>query len=278
MPRRGARLSLSLALPLLLCAVAASQSLAQPPSHGLAGLERGRRDLRKVALTFDGGSGAGDTALILDTLASRQVTATFFLTGEFIQRNPDLVRRIVTAGHEVGNHMWSHLHLTAWDRVRRHDTLPGVDAALVRRELAATEAAFAAVAGRRMAPLWRAPYGEVNADIAAWAGDDGWRHIGWSREERGAGTLDSLDWVADRSARIYLTSARIVARILAFDAAGSGLSGGIVLMHLCARSEDPLAARLDSLIDTLRARGYALATVGELQRDLEPPLAVATIR
>jgi peptidoglycan/xylan/chitin deacetylase (PgdA/CDA1 family) len=267
-----------LALALLLCAAAGSRSSAQPLSQGFASLERGRRDLPKVALTFDGGSGAGDTALILDTLESRDVAATFFLTGEFIRRNPELVRRIAAAGHEVGNHTWSHPHLTAWNRVRRHDTLPGVDDALVRRELASTAAAYEAVTGRRMALLWRAPYGEVNAEIAGWAGGDGWRHVGWSREDRGNETLDTLDWVADRTARNFLSPAQILARVLSFDSGGSGLNGGIVLMHLCTRQDEPLAGRLDSLIDALRGRGYALATVGELRRDLDPAVTVVALR
>lgn len=274
----GLRSVRSLSLALLLCAAVGSPSLAQPLSHGLASVERGRRDVPKVALTFDGGSGAGDTARILDTLESHGVRATFFLTGGFIQRNPDLVRRIAAAGHEVGNHTWSHPHLTAWERSRRHDTLPGVDAALIRRELASTAAAYEAVTGRRMAPAWRAPFGELNAEIAGWAGDDGWRHVGWSREERGAGTLDTLDWVADRRSRNYLTSAQIAARVLAFDDRGSGLNGGIVLMHLCTRQEDSLAARLGDLIGALRGRGYALATVGELLRDLDPAVTVAALR
>ena len=63
----------------------------------------------------------------------RGVTATFFLTGDYIRHNPDLVRRIAAAGHEVGNHTWSHPHLTTWDRTRRHDTLPGVDRAFIER-------------------------------------------------------------------------------------------------------------------------------------------------
>ncbi|HWR97381.1 MAG TPA: polysaccharide deacetylase family protein, partial [Candidatus Methanoperedens sp.] len=238
----------------------------------LISLDRGRRDRPRVALTFDGGSGAGDTERILAVLEERVLTATFFLTGEFIERFPDLVRRIAAGGHEVGNHTWSHPHLTAWDRSHRQNTLPGVDRALVLREISATAAAYERLARGPMAPLWRAPYGELNAEIAGWAGAAGWRHVGWSREEGGGRhTLDSLDWVSDRGSRNYLTSEQIATRILTFDAAGNGLNGGIVLMHLCTRQEDPLAGRLGSLIDALRARGYELTTVGGLRRDLEPP-------
>jgi peptidoglycan/xylan/chitin deacetylase (PgdA/CDA1 family) len=248
----------------------------EPTDTPAISLDRGRRDLRRVALTFDGGSAAGDTGRILDVLEERGVSATFFLTGEFITRYPALVRRIAAGGHEVGNHTWSHPHLTAWERTQRHETLPGIDGALVRRELDRTAEAYERVTGRTLSPLWRAPYGEVNAEIARWAGADGWRHIGWSRDDAGSSrTLDSLDWVAERSSRKYLTSEKMLQRILSFDAGGSGLNGGIVLMHLCTREEDPLAGRLAALIDALRARGYEASTVGALRRDLELPPSIA---
>lgn len=248
------------------------------PAPEAVSLDRGRRDVPRIALTFDGGSGAGDTERILAVLEERGVSATFFLTGEFIVGQPDLVRRIAAGGHEVGNHTWSHPHLTAWERTQRQDTLPGVDRALLRRELARTGEAYERLTGSRLAPLWRAPYGEVNGEIARWAAAEGWRHVGWSRNDAGGRhTLDSLDWVAERSSRNYLTSAQMVQRILSFDAGGSGLNGGIVLMHLCTRREDPLAGRLASLIDALRRRGYELSTVGALRLDLEPSAATVTL-
>ena len=95
------------------------------------------------------------------------MTATFFLTGAYIRDNPDLVRRIAAAGHEVGNHTWSHPHLTTWDRTRRHDTLPGLDRAVIQEELSRTARAYEAATGRTMAALWRAPFGEVNDDLLA---------------------------------------------------------------------------------------------------------------
>ncbi|HEY6001113.1 MAG TPA: polysaccharide deacetylase family protein [bacterium] len=247
------------------------------PSEALS-LERGRRDQPRVALTFDGGSDAGDTELILAVLADRGVTATFFLTGEFMERHPDLVRRIAAGGHEVGNHTWSHPHLTTWERTHRHDTLPGLDRERMARELARTADAYERLTGLPLAPLWRAPYGELNDEIARWAGTAGWQHVGWSREG-GAGrhTLDSLDWVADRSSRNFFAASRLLERILSFDARGAGLNGGIVLMHLCARRDDPLSARLGALVDELRARGYQPCTVGELRRELGPPATVVAL-
>lgn len=245
---------------------------ASSPRDHAASFERGRRDLPKLALTFDGGSDAGESEHILDVLEQRGVTATFFLTGDYIRRYPDLVRRIAAAGHEVGNHLWSHPHLTTWNRTHRHDTLPGLDRAYIQQELSRTSQAYEAATGRLMTALWRAPFGEINGDLLRWAAATGWSHVGWTRDDGGGRhTLDSLDWVAERSSRNYLTSEQIAARILSFGAGGAGLNGGIVLMHLSTRKEDPEVTRLGALVDALRGEGYHLVTVTELQRDAPAP-------
>lgn len=234
--------------------------------------ERGRRDLMKVALTFDGGSDAGFTAEILEILRDKAVPATFFLTGPYIVLNPGLALAIHLDGHEVGNHTWSHSHLTTWSRNRRHDTLPGVDRGFLERELGRTAQAWRDLTGLELAPLWRAPYGEVNPEILAWAARSGLFHVGWTRADRGRQTLDSLDWVGDPSSRNYLSSQQIASRLLAFGDGGDGLKGGVVLMHLSTRREDPSVRRLPGLIDALRGRGYRLVTVTELIEDAAAPL------
>lgn len=241
------------------------------PRNRTASIERGRRDFPKVALTFDGGSDAGESELILEVLERRGVPATFFLTGDYIRHNPALVRRIAAAGHEVGNHTFSHPHLTAWNRTRRHDTLPGIDRSFIQAELSRTAREYEAATGRFMTALWRSPFGEVNDDLLRWAAETGWRHVGWTRDDSGGPhTLDSLDWVAERSARNYLTSEQIASRILSFGVGGTGLNGGIVLMHLSTSREDPGVTRLAELIDSLRDYGYSLVTVTELCHDLSP--------
>jgi peptidoglycan/xylan/chitin deacetylase (PgdA/CDA1 family) len=242
------------------------------PKRHTSSFERGRRDLPKIALTFDGGGDAGESGRILDVLEQRGVTATFFLTGDYISSNPLLVRRIAAAGHEVGNHTWSHPHLTTWDRTHRHDTIVGLDRTFIQEELDRTARAYEAATGRPMTALWRAPFGEVNDDLLLWAEAAGWQHVGWTRDDaEGRHTLDSLDWVAERSSRNYLTSEQIAARILSFGAGGAGLNGGIVLMHMSTRRDDPWVNRLGELIGTLRENGYSLVTVTELRHDFSRP-------
>ncbi len=75
-------------------------------------LTRGPRAARgaapQIALTFDDGPHPEHTPRLLDVLAERQLTATFFVIGELAARHPDLVCRIAAEGHELGNHTWSH--------------------------------------------------------------------------------------------------------------------------------------------------------------------------
>jgi peptidoglycan-N-acetylglucosamine deacetylase len=74
----------------------------------------------ELALTFDDGPNPAWTPKLLNILAGHDVRATFFLVGSFAEREPELARRIVAAGHLIGNHSWSHpnLALTAANRVQ----------------------------------------------------------------------------------------------------------------------------------------------------------------
>jgi len=238
-----------------------------PPGRALE-VSRGVRSRKEVALTFDGGSDANVSPEILDILSARGVRVTFFLTGEYIRSFPGVVRRMVAEGHEVANHTDRHPHLTTYAENRRHDTRPGLTREVFQGELRRAETAFRAVTGEPMRRYWRAPYGEVNPELLTWAAELGYTHVAWTRGE-GSETLDTRDWVADTSSRLYTSSAVIRDRFLWFDEeGGDGAAGGIVLMHLASRRrEDPVHRRLPEIIDGLRARGYALVPVSSLLRE-----------
>jgi peptidoglycan/xylan/chitin deacetylase (PgdA/CDA1 family) len=231
-----------------------------------------------VVLTFDGGSEANASQEILDILKVKGVRTTVFLTGEFMQKYPDLVRRMVQEGHEVGNHTMNHPHLTTYPQNRRQEARGGVNRQFVHRELLQAAALFQEVTGRHMAPYWRAPYGEHNVEIRRWAAELGYLHIGWTRDPAAGEDLDSRDWVADPESRIYASAREIRERILGFGKGrGHGASGGIILLHLgTQRRQDQVHRELPEIIDRFLAQGYQLVTISELLEPLKAASAPPT--
>lgn len=217
-----------------------------------------------LALTFDGGADANVARMVLAALRDHGVRATFFLTGEFVRRYPDLTRRIVAQGHEVGNHTWSHPSLTRFNEIRRHETRPDMTRERFELEMLRTENLFLQVTGQPMAPLWRAPYGEINAEINGWAADLGYRHIGWTRRGGRERSFDTLDWVASPADPLYVSGRDMAARILR-QAREPAWAGSIVLMHLgVLRRNNRIQDELQQLIPALQAAGVRLGTIGEM--------------
>lgn len=129
----------------------------------------------RVALTFDDGPSAW-TEPILDILAANQSDATFFVIGSLVESRREVLERIVSEGHEVGDHSWSHPHLAR-----------DCDDERVHLELARTNNAGEAAVGLR--PLrFRAPYYDVDARVEEIAAGLGLAHT--------PGTVTPPDWRA----------------------------------------------------------------------------------
>jgi peptidoglycan/xylan/chitin deacetylase (PgdA/CDA1 family) len=212
----------------------------------------------RLALTFDGAISADGTAELLNLLQELDLQVTLFVTGKFVEEYPSLVRSALLAGHEVGNHTYSHPHLTTYPENQRHQLLPSISRQRFQSQLRRTEEAFRAATGHPMAPLWRAPYGEENATLRRWAMELGYLHIRWS-SLRGA-SLDSLDWVEDEHSSLYFDSNRLVDRLLAFPE----LEGGIVLMHLATHRPVPPWSELPRFVAEIRGRGLDIVSVSAL--------------
>jgi peptidoglycan/xylan/chitin deacetylase (PgdA/CDA1 family) len=261
----AARSGFSPALKLLFAgrfsqAPGAASSPGAPLETGAYDLSRGPHDQKKLMLTFDGGSDEdAEAPLILDILKREKVRATLFLTGQFVEQHPDLVKRALAEGHEIGNHSDTHPHLTTIAFNGRQNTLAGIDRAFLVRQLKTADDKYFALTGRHFSPYWRAPFGEHNPEIRGWAYAAGFTHVGWSTG------LDTLDWENDPTSKLFHTPEEMRSKILEREAAG-GLTGGIILMHLgtgrTAAEGTPVI--LPGLIEELRARGYSFSTASEM--------------
>jgi len=242
-------------------------TLGSPTRKFLArDVRRGPTSRKQIALTFDGGGENNAADEILDYLKFHTIQSTFFLTGEFIRRYPQTVKRIIRDGHEVGNHTWSHPHLTSFAQNRRHDTLPEITSDKLVQEFAKTASLFRLVTGQDMASLWRAPFGEVNSEIVGWAADVGYRHVGWTVGRDWQHSMDTLDWVADSTSAAYRSAEEITEKVLQFgDGKKQGANGAIVLMHLgTQRTSDFPHQKLPDIIDGLEKQGYKLVKITEM--------------
>lgn len=242
-----------------LVAAKTGPSLAKKPLYGLS-IERASVDKRRVYLTFDGGSDSNATENILDVLKREHIHATIFLTGVFMRKYPRLVQRIVDDGHTVGNHTFSHPHLTTYSFNERQSTLSGITEAFLDEQLKKAAETFKLITGKEMSHFWRAPFGEYNGQILRWAAKAGYRHVRWSPH------LDSLDWVADHSSPLFHLPQTTFSRILRrADRKPYGINGGIILMHLGTerKASERLDMHLQDFIEALKARSYTFGTIDQ---------------
>ncbi|WP_437278688.1 polysaccharide deacetylase family protein [Sorangium sp. So ce375] len=135
------------------------------------GAGRSGRGATTIALTFDDGPHPERTPRVLDVLAEHRVHATFFVIGAMAREHPDLVRRLVAEGHEIGNHTYTHASL--------EHTSPQQ----LRTEVEMTRALLEDLTGRAC-PLLRPPWGKVStrALFQLWSG--GHSVILWSADPR----------------------------------------------------------------------------------------------
>lgn len=178
-----------------------------------------------VAITFDDGPRADTTSRLLDELALREVPATFFLVGERIPGQEELIRRMAAEGHQVGVHSYSHIRITD---LSRQDFQFEVDQ---------TRGLLASILEEQ--EFWlRPPYGIVDDSVQRWADSP---IILWS--------VDPEDW-KDRNTQ------RIVNQVLS-----QVKDGDIILFHDIYSSSVDAAVQV---VDALLERGYCFATVEQL--------------
>ncbi|WP_432922584.1 polysaccharide deacetylase family protein [Microbispora sp. CA-135349] len=189
--RPGLRKTLATALAGIATAALATVAVSAAPAHA-ADCSGGY-----VGLTYDDGPNPSNTTNLLNTLKANGLRATFFNIGQNAQNNPSLVRAQVDAGMWVGNHSYTHPHLTQ------------MNSSQIQSELQRTQQAIQQATGS--APkLFRPPYGETNSTLKSVEQQLGLREIIWD--------VDSQDWNGASTAQIV-------------QAAGRLQNGQIILMH-----------------------------------------------
>ena len=186
-----------------------------------------------IYLTFDAGYENGCTAQILDILKKHEISASFFLVGNYIEKNADLVRRMVDEGHTVGNHTMHH-----------YDMSKISDRAAFEKELTDLETLYTQVTGEEMPKYYRPPQGIYSEDNLKMAQELGYKTVFWS--------LAYVDWNNDAQPTAEHAFSKLISRIH---------NGAVVLLHSTSRTN---AEILDALLTRWEELGYRFGTLDEL--------------
>lgn len=186
-----------------------------------------------IALTFDDGPTARFTGDVLTMLKEHDVKATFFVTGRETEENLEQARAIVAAGHQVGNHSYSHSRMLL--------TAP----ATVADEIERTDAAIRS-AGYQGDIYFRPPYGKKLVTLPWYLSQNNRKTITWDIEP------ESYPELANN------------ADALANHAIERAQNGSIILLHVMYRSGEASRAAVPKIIDGLRKRGFEFVTVSQL--------------
>ncbi|MHB1125550.1 MAG: polysaccharide deacetylase family protein [Bacillota bacterium] len=216
------------ALVLVLSSYTVVQKTLSVPTMKAEPIYQGNIQNKSMALTFNVDWGEQFIPDILNTLADSQVKATFFITGRWAEKNPELAQNIAKAGHELGNHGYSHPHPDRLNKAQNQE------------EIRRTEEALLEATGKKTT-LFASPYGEHEPHVVMAADELGYQTIMW--------TIDTIDWQVDRSAQVIADKVLTKAQ-----------NGAIVLMHPTDRS----TAALPRILSGLQGQGYKLVTVTEI--------------
>jgi peptidoglycan-N-acetylmuramic acid deacetylase len=193
----------------------------------------GDTDQKIIYLTFDAGYENGNTPAILDALKKHQAPAVFFVVGNFIKDNPDLIRRILAEGHIIGNHTMTHPDLPQ---------ISSMDA--FQKELQDVEELYTSLTGEAMTKFYRPPRGIYSTENLSMAKELGYSTFFWS--------LAYVDWIQDQQPSREEAFQKLLTRIH---------PGAIVLLHNTSSTN---AEILDELLTKWEEMGYEFHSLKEL--------------
>lgn len=178
---------------------------------------------RNIYLTFDEGYENGCTEKILDVLKENQVKVTFFVTGPYVMKNPELVQRMIDEGHIIGNHTMNHKSMA---------TLSNKE---IEQEVMEVHNLVYEKFGYEMKYL-RPPMGEFNKESVKYCSLLGYRTVMWS--------FAYDDWNVDNQGREEYAKNKILNNVH---------KGGVILLHAVSKDN---ANVLDDCIKEMRKMGY----------------------
>lgn len=184
-------------------------------------------------LTFDAGYENGYTGKILEALKKHDAKAAFFLVGNYLQQNPDLVRQMVAQGHTVGNHTMHH-----------YDMSRLTEEAAFAKELEDLEALFRQTTGQELPKYYRPPQGIYSEENLKMAQKLGYRTVFWS--------LAYVDWNNDSQPTREQAMEKLLGRVH---------NGAVVLLHATSKTNGEI---LDELLGKWEEAGYRFGTLEEL--------------
>ena len=193
----------------------------------------GDTDQKIIYLTFDAGYENGNTPAILDALKKHQAPAVFFVVGNFIKDNPDLIRRILADDHIIGNHSMTHADLPQ---------ISSMDA--FQKVLQDVEELYTSLTGEAMTKFYRPPRGIYSTENLSMAKELGYSTFFWS--------LAYVDWIQDQQPSREEAFQKLLTRIH---------PGAIVLLHNTSSTN---AEILDELLTKWEEMGYEFHSLKEL--------------
>ena len=193
----------------------------------------GSDEEKVLYLTFDAGYENGHTEQILDTLAKHNVKAAFFLVGNYLQKNADMVRRMVEEGHIVGNHTMTHPDMSA---ILEKDAF--------QKELVGLENLFREITGKELPKYYRPPQGIYSEENLKMAQELGYKTVFWS--------LAYKDWDNTKQPTAEYALGKLIPR---------SHNGAVILLHSTSKTN---AEVLDELLTQWENAGYRFETIDKL--------------
>ena len=183
---------------------------------------------KKVAISFDCAWGVDYTDALLDCMKKNDVRCTFFAVQFWVEKYPEYVDKIITAGHEIGTHSRTHPYMSTLSKTKMQEELKSYSLAIER------------LTGQKVT-LFRPPYGDYNNTLIECCEELGLYPIQWD--------VDSLDWK-------NLSATEIAMRVI------NGAKNGSII--LCHNNGLHTAEALPVIFSTLKNRGFTFVPISEL--------------